>query len=166
MRRVDGDQVANHLAYFKAAAVTAAKARCHRVKCGTVIVKEGIILGEGYNGPALDDESRRMCDAGLTLARKPKYDKTCCIHAEWRAIMQACKHHGDEVAGSVLYFMRVDDTGAFTDAGQPYCTTCSRLTMEAGVKEFALWNDGGADIYSAAEYDAVSYAFYADNVSV
>ncbi len=56
--------------------------------------------------------------------------------------------------------MRVDENGKFTDAGEPYCTTCSRFTMESGVGEFALWNDNGADIYTLAEYNQKSCEFY------
>ena len=57
--------------------------------------------------------------------------------------------------------MRVDDEGNFTDAGDPYCTTCSRFVMEAGIGEFALWNNGRTDIYALPEYDQKSYEFYA-----
>lgn len=32
--------------------------------------------------------------------------------------------------------------------------------MESGICEFALWNEDGADIYTAVEYDEKSYAFY------
>lgn len=56
--------------------------------------------------------------------------------------------------------MRVDDNGQFTNAGEPYCTTCSRFTMQAGVAEFALWNDNGADVYTLPEYNDLSYRYY------
>jgi hypothetical protein len=58
------------------------------------------------------------------------------------------------------YDMRVNDTGEFTDAGDPYCTTCSRLTLESGIGEFALWNRDGADIYGAPEYNQKSYDYF------
>jgi hypothetical protein len=58
--------------------------------------------------------------------------------------------------------MRIDEAGNFTDAGDPFCTVCSRLTMEAGVGEFALYNNGGADVYPLCEYNAKSYAAYVD----
>jgi hypothetical protein len=54
----------------------------------------------------------------------------------------------------------IASNGDFTDAGEPYCTTCSRLTLEAGIGQFALWNDNGADLYNAAEYNKKSYAFF------
>jgi hypothetical protein len=96
----------------------------------------------------------------VDYAKKPKYDKTCCVHAEWRAVIDACKRNADKIGGLVLYFMRIDEEGNFTDAGEPFCTTCSRFTMEAGISEFVLWNDDGADLYPLAEYDQKSYEFY------
>ena len=43
------------------AAETAKKALCLRAKCGAVIVKNGIIIGRGYNAPPLDTIENRMC---------------------------------------------------------------------------------------------------------
>ena len=160
MQRIAGETLNTVRSFFDVAATFAQQATCSRAKCGTVIVKDGNIIGRGYNGPALDDESNRYCKAELDLSIKPKYDKTCCIHAEWRAILDACKRNADKIDGSVLYFMRVDDEGNFTNAGDPYCTTCSRLTLEAGVGQFALWNNDGVDIYDAAEYNRKSYEFF------
>ena len=159
MRRVeclDGDI----RAYFELAARVADGALCRQARCGTVIVKDGEVIGRGYNGPPLDLESNRTCGRAWDYANKLKYDKTCCIHAEWRAILDACKRAGAQVEGSTLYFMRIDEAGSFTDAGRPYCTVCSRLAMESGIAEFALWNEDGADIYPVAEYDCLSYEYH------
>lgn len=160
MQRIHKQSINEVLPYFEAAAKIAKQASCQRAKCGTVIVQNNKIIGEGYNGPALSNESSRTCNRQFDLSLKPKYDKTCCIHAEWRAILDACKRNAALISGSVLYFMRIDQKGNFTDAGEPYCTTCSRLALESGVEKFALWNDAGADIYSALEYNNKSYDFY------
>lgn len=160
MRRVDAQELDRIKQFFDAAAKVAAGATCHRAKCGSVIVKDGEIIGSGYNAPPLNDESRRTCDEKWDYSKKPKYDLTCCVHAEWRAVIDACKKNPGKVAGSTIYFMRIDEQGDFTDAGVPYCTTCSRLTMEAGVSEFVLWNGYQADIYTLPEYDKLSYDFY------
>lgn len=160
MKRLTGSNLETIKPFFQAAAEVASNATCLRAKCGSVIVKNGEIIGEGYNGPPRGDESRRTCNATWDYSIKPKYDKTCCIHAEWRAVIDACKRNADKIGSSVLYFMRIDDDGNFTDAGDPFCTTCSRFTMEAGVDEFALWNNNGADVYSLPEYDQKSYQFY------
>jgi deoxycytidylate deaminase len=160
MKRVIGTELDAIRPFFEAAAEVARKATCHKGHCGTVIVKNGEIIGKGYNGPAFDDEANRTCDNTYDLSVKPKFDKTCCTHAEWRAIIDGCKSNAGKISGSILYFMRVDDAGNFTDAGDPYCTTCSRLTLEAGIGEFALWNADGADIYNAVEYNQKSYDYF------
>ena len=159
MKRITGSEVAAHREYFERAAVIALDAKCYQARCGSVIVKGGEIIGEGYNGPPLNLESNRTCGTTRDMSIKPKYDKTCCIHAEWRAILNACKTKGDGIKGATLYFMRINETGGFTDAGVPYCTCCSRLALESGVSYFALWNNDGIDMYTTEEYDRASYAY-------
>jgi deoxycytidylate deaminase len=160
MKRIEGAEFETIQPHFEAAADVAKKATCLRAKCGSIIVKDSVIIGQGYNSPALDDESQRLCTSEMDAETKPKYDKTCCIHAEWRAVLDACKTNADKLAGSVLYFMRINEAGEFTDAGDPFCTVCSRLTMEAGIGEFALYNNNGADIYPLDEYNLKSYETY------
>ena len=160
MKRIEGDAFETIRPYFEAAAEVAKDATCLRAKCGSVIVKDSVIIGKGFNSPALDSENQRLCNVEMDTELKPKYDKTCCIHAEWRAVLDACKTNAEKIGGSVLYFMRINEAGEFTDAGEPFCTVCSRLTMESGVAEFALYNDNGADIYSLDEYNLKSYEAY------
>lgn len=169
MKRIEPSrkrEIASHREHFEEAAFEARRATCLRAKCGSVVVSSsGIILGRGFNAPPLGDESQRTCQAQWDLEKKPKYDKTCCVHAEWNAVLDTVSNASSEqIEGSRLYFMRVDETtGDWTDAGEPYCTTCSRLTMESGIAEFALWNNGGIDIYELPEYNELSYNFYATN---
>lgn len=160
MRRIEGEEFQSIKQYFDMAAVLAQDATCLRAKCGSVIVKNSVVIGKGFNSPALDQEDQRLCEANMDTSIRPKYDKTCCIHAEWRAVLDACKTSADKLAGSVLYFMRVNEEGDFTDAGDPFCTVCSRLTMDVGVAEFALYNNEGADVYPLNEYNQKSYAAY------
>jgi deoxycytidylate deaminase len=161
MKRITGDEIASVLPYFESAADEATKATCLQAKCGSVIISSGDIIGSGFNSPPQNDENRRTCGIAWDYSLKPKYDKTCCIHAEWRAIIDACKNNPDKLQGSTLYFIRINEDGDFTDAGVPYCTTCSRLTLESGIEYFALWNQDGADVYTVSEYDKKSYEFYA-----
>jgi len=124
--------------FFKIAADVAKNATCTHAKCGAIIVsKDGEIIGRGFNAPPLNDESQRMCNILSDLELKPKYDKTCCVHAEWNAIIDALKNNAGRIDGSTLYFMRIDKNGDFTDAGEPFCTVCSRLALQSGVAEFA-----------------------------
>lgn len=152
--------IENHVKYFESAAKVALDATCLRAKCGSVIVAEdGEIIGQGFNAPPLEDESQRTCDVDWNLDSKPKYDKTCCVHAEWNAIIAACKNAPDKLSGATLYFMRVDNDGNFTDAGEPYCTVCSRLALQSELSKFALWN-GGPDIRPTTDYNLQSYEYH------
>jgi deoxycytidylate deaminase len=149
---------AEAVSWMEAAAKVAQKALCHKARCGTVIVKEGQIVGEGYNAPPLDKEENRTCDADFPPG-KPKYDRTCCMHAEWRAIMDVLKNNPDSIVGSKLYFVRVDENGKIKKSGQPYCTVCSRMALDSGVAYFLLWQENGVAEYRTDEYDHLSYAY-------
>jgi len=142
------------------AALEAKKAMCLRAKCGTIIVKDGEVIGRGYNAPPLDKEENRTCMNEYDSSRKPNFDRTCCMHAEWRAIIDALKNHPDKIVGSKLYFTRVDEQGAIKKSGKPYCTVCSRLALDTGIAEFLLWHDEGICSYPTGEYDRLSYQYH------
>jgi deoxycytidylate deaminase len=146
--------------FFEQAAKFAQRATCRKARCGSVVVADGKVIGTGYNSPLLDKEEHRRCGVAYDSSKKPRYGRTCCVHAEWRAILDASKSHPGEIEGSTIYFMRIDDAGGFTPAGDPFCTVCSRLAAEAGIARFALWNEDGAYIYDAEEYDKESYGFF------
>lgn len=122
MKYLTGQQEKEAIKWVEAAARVAKKALCLRAKCGTVIVKDGKIIGQGYNAPPLDDPNNRTCLDEYKLPQKFKYDRTCCLHAEWRAVIDALKRNKEMLEGATLYFTRVDDDGLIKKSGKPYCT--------------------------------------------
>ena len=144
--------------FMEKASLLAKKALCLKAKCGSVIVKDGKVIGEGYNAPPQDREENRVCLKEFPLG-KPKYDKTCCVHAEWRAILDALKRNPDKIIGSSLYFVRVDDLGNIKKSGKPYCTVCSRLALDSQISYFYLWHDLGITKYKTDEYNKLSYEY-------
>ncbi|MEK7632665.1 MAG: deaminase [Patescibacteria group bacterium] len=151
----------NHEHYFSLAAQVATHATCGKDLCGAVIVNNDLVIGEGWNSPAGNGEDQRTCEIDdYDWMKKKKSDKTCCIHAEWRSIMDALRTHPNEIVGSTLYFTRVDTAGEILQSGEPYCTVCSRLALDVGISYFALWQDFGIRLYSTSEYNQQSYAFH------
>ncbi len=159
MRYLEGKEEKEGIAWMEQAAKMAAKALCLKAKCGTVIVKEGEIIGEGYNAPPLDDIENRICLDEYDFKGKPKYDHTCCMHAEWRAVMDAMKRNPGKLKGSRLFFTRVDDGGNIIRSGDPFCTVCSRFALDAGISEFHLWQEQGIASYPTDEYNRLSYSY-------
>lgn len=143
-------------AWLQVAANEARKSLCLRSSCGAALVKDGRILGTGYNAPPQDDLSHRACLTTWPSARKPKSDRTCCVHAEWRTLLRALKVHPRAVEGSTMVFVRVDTAGLPRTSGKPYCTVCSRLAFDAGVGFWILRHAEGIRQYTAAEYHQLS----------
>jgi deoxycytidylate deaminase len=149
----------DHTFYFQKAGEEAIKSTCLRAKCGAVVVLNGEVIGRGYNAPPKNDISKRKCEENFSHSTKPKSDKTCCVHAEWNAILDALRGR-DTLSQSAIYFTRVDKTGKLLVSGDPYCTVCSRLALEIGIETFVLWHEDGIRIYPTQEYNDISYAFH------
>ena len=158
MEYLKGQQEKEAIKWMEEAAKFARKALCLKAKCGAVIVKDGEIIGSGYNAPPLDKEEHRTCLKEFGQG-KPKYDRTCCMHAEWRAIIDALKKNADKIKDSKLYFIRVDDVGNIKKSGKPYCTVCSRLALDTGIEKFLLWHEEGICEYKTDEYNRLSYEY-------
>jgi deoxycytidylate deaminase len=133
---------------------------CLKGKRGTVIVKGGEIIGRGYSAPPLDKEENQTCANEYTSSKKRNFDRTCCMHAEWRAIIDALKNNADKISGSRLYFVSVDERGDIQRSGQPYCTVCSRFALDTGIAEFLLWHEEGICSYPTDEYNRLSYEYF------
>ena len=69
-------------------------ATCSMSKCASILVKDNQIIGAGYNSPPGNIESQRRCNYSKDSYHKKITDKTCCIHAEQRAIFDALDRYG------------------------------------------------------------------------
>lgn len=145
--------------WIRQTAQIAERSLCLRDKCGAVIVKDEICIGKGYNAPPLDNLLNRMCLNEYAFTNKKKSDRTCCMHAEWRAILDATSTNPNKLMGSRIYFMRLDATGAMTKAGNPYCTVCSRFALDVGITDFVLWHENGIAVYPTTEFNKKSYEY-------
>lgn len=152
--------MSDHQHWINEAVGEARKALCRRSRCGAVVVAGEQIIGRGFNAPPGDDPTSAMCATDLRESPKPKSDRTCCVHAEWRAIIDALMHHPDSIKGATLYFSRADESGHGVFSGQPYCTVCSRLALDVGLAYFALNHESGLTLYDCVDYNRRSYAYH------
>jgi dCMP deaminase len=147
------------MAFLKKAAEVALESSCLRSKCGSVIVKDEKVIGSGYNSPPLD--KKLSCCFKDSLPDNFVSDRTCCVHAEQRAIMDALKNNPSKIAGSRLYFIRLDERGGMAVSGDPYCTICSKIALDSGIAEFILLRKEGICVYDTEEYNRKSFNFQA-----
>lgn len=141
----------------------AQKATCERAQCGTVIVKADTleILGRGYNSPPGEHASQRRCSYDKRTYHPRVVDKTCCIHAEVRALHDALRTHPEALQGADLFFARVDpnNNSHDTPCGKPYCTLCSKQALDLGIGRWILRHPEGITSYGAEEYNTHSYHY-------
>ena len=159
MRLLSGDEEKRASKCIDEAAAIALKSTCQRDRCGSILIKGDEVIGRGCNSPPKDQESQRRCSYSKEEYHKKVTDKTCCVHAEQRAILDALKKDPAKVSGSRLYFMRINDKGQPSQAGDPYCTICSKMALDAGVAEFVLWRQEGIVVYDTEEYNLISFQY-------
>ena len=145
--------------YLEEAVKQAEKSKCEQAKCGCVIVKDGKIIGRGFNSPPAELESQRRCSNSKQDFNEKVTDKTCCMHAEQRAIIDALKNNPNLIKGADLYFIRINDDGTKIPAEKPYCTICSKMALDVGIKNFILFHKEGLRFYDTQEYNDLSFGF-------
>ncbi len=160
MKILAGEQEKEAIKWMEKATEISSKALCLKAKCGTIIVKNGEIIGSGYNAPPLDDIKNRTCDWDYGSSDKPNFDRTCCMHAEWRAVIDALKNNPEKIKDSKLYFSRSGDDREMRKSGRPYCTVCSRIALDVGISHFLLWQEGGICEYPTDEYNKLSCEYH------
>lgn len=154
-----GKEEEKALNFLKILTTLAQKATCQRSKCGSIVVCNNEIIGQGFNTPPANDESQRRCNQSKDSYHQKVTDKTCCVHAEQRAIMDALRQHPEMISGSRLFFVRLDETGQPKKSRKPYCTICSKMALDSGVEEFVLWQNEGFCAYKTTEYNSLSYEY-------
>jgi deoxycytidylate deaminase len=141
--------------YLEEAVKVALSSSCHRSKCGSVIVSEGKIIGKGFNSPP-KNKVLKDCFKD-NLPEDFKSDKTCCIHAEQRAILDALKNNPNKIENSRIYFIRLNEQGNKIPADKPYCTICSKMALDVGISKWVLLHDKGIYVYDSEEYNQISF---------
>lgn len=151
-------EFSSHEKSFKEAVREAEKSSCARRKCGSVIADQnGEIIGRGHNSPPGGGPAR--CHVEKSSYHEKVTDKTCCVHAEQRAVADALSRNPEKMKKSMIFFASVDESGEPLPAGKPYCTICSKTALDVGIKEFVLWEERGLVGYETGEYDELSRSF-------
>ena len=101
------------LAYMKMAQEWSKLSYCQRKQVGALIVKDNMIISDGYNGTPSGFEN--VCET------KKGETKWYVLHAEANAILK-CAKHGQSCKGADLYLTLSP------------CKECSKLIHQAGIK--------------------------------
>lgn len=161
MRILDVQSKIKALEFLNLAENQARLSGCKNARNGSVIIRHGLVIGRGFNSPPLNKREFRTClDEYPVPKKKAKFDRTCCVHAEWRAVMNAFENHPRLIKGSTLYHARLDEKGKLVKMDKPFCTTCSRIMLDSGVKGFVTRHKKGVVSYPMGEFNKLSYKFF------
>ncbi len=132
-------------AYLRMALEWAQLSHCTRKKVGALIVKNRMIISDGYNGTP----------SGFENCCEDKNEKThwYVLHAEANAILKTASSTHD-CSGATLYLTMSP------------CKDCSKLVLQAGIKRLVYINKykdtSGVDFLIKAGIDVLE--FNADNL--
>ncbi len=110
---IDADkQLSIDKRYLKMARIWATNSYCRRKQVGALLVKDKMIISDGYNGTPSGFENECEDDAGAT--------KAYVLHAEANAITKVAKSNNSS-EGATLYITTSP------------CMECSKLIIQAGI---------------------------------
>ena len=141
--------------YMGLAAEEAKKSTCKKSRRGAIIVKNGKVIGKGYNKVTFEE----LCDPCIREKIKDNSRVELCsaIHAEQMAIIDAA-NSGKTLKGAIMYHVKIKN-GETVPCGDLSCTVCSRILCEAGV-EFVLLHKNGYALYKPDELNKLSFDYF------
>lgn len=125
--------------YLDIAETVAKRSTCLRRKFGAVIVKNDEIISTGYNGAPRGVTN--CTDLGKcfrtenNIPKGQRYELCRSVHAEANAIISAAR---SELIDSNLYLVCIDATTNKIDDNVAPCSMCSRLIINAGIKNIII----------------------------
>lgn len=127
-------------AYLKMAAEWARLSHCSRKQVGALIVKDGMIISDGYNGTPTGFPNTCEDETGNTY--------WYVLHAEANAIMKVAKSN-NSAKNATLYLTLSP------------CKECSKLILQAGIKRLVYLNEykdnSGIDFLKEAKIDVIHF---------
>ena len=124
--------------YMRMAAIWAENSYCNRRKVGALIVKDQMIISDGYNGTPAGFENVCEDENGLT--------KPYVLHAEANAITKIARSNNSS-EGATLYV-----------TASP-CIECAKLIIQAGIKRVVYAEkyrlEDGLDLLKRANIEVV-----------
>ncbi|MDD2243949.1 MAG: dCMP deaminase family protein [Dysgonamonadaceae bacterium] len=125
--------------YMRMAFIWAENSYCQRRKVGALLVKNKMIISDGYNGTPAGFEN--ICEDEMNVT------KPYVLHAEANAITKVARSHNSS-DGATLYV-----------TSSP-CIECAKLIIQAGIKRVVFADSyrlsDGVDLLKRAEIEVVS----------
>jgi dCMP deaminase len=126
--------------YLNMALEWAKLSHCTRKQVGALIVKNGMIISDGYNGTPTGFENSCVTEENET--------HWFVIHGEANAILK-CAKHGQSCQGSTLYLTHSP------------CKDCSKLILQSGISKLVYMEDykdlSGLEFLKNAGLEIVKY---------
>lgn len=131
------EQEKKHMYFLDICYAISKHGQCLRGNFGAIIVKDGIIIGTGFNGPAKGVPYCRKCRRANHIPGEG-YNLCIAVHAEINAILDAAKK-GKSSEGATMYVdshnrQFRDDIVYNKGMGWFPCDNCARAIVNADIE--------------------------------
>ena len=116
--------------YIRMASIWAENSYCQRRKVGALIVKDKMIISDGYNGTPSGFENVCEDDNNVT--------KPYVLHAEANAIISASR---EAMIDSTLYLVGLEMPSGEYVKNASSCSMCKRMIINAGIRDVIIRDD-------------------------
>ena len=134
----DNKQTVLDLRYLRMASIWAENSYCERRKVGALVVKNKMIISDGYNGTPSGFEN--VCEDSNNVT------KPYVLHAEANAITKLARSNNNS-DGSTLYVTAAP------------CIECAKLIIQAGIKRVVYGEkyrlEEGLDLLRSANIEVI-----------
>ena len=145
---MEDKQLKIDLRYLQMARIWATNSYCKRRQVGALLVKDKMIISDGYNGTPSGFENKCEDENNIT--------KPYVLHAEANAITKVAKSNNSS-EGSTLYITTSP------------CIECAKLIIQAGISRVVFSEKyritDGLDLLKRAEVELVHIAEITDEVT-
>ncbi len=140
--------------YLNIAKEVAQRSTCFRVKIGSIIVKDDVIVATGYVGAprkTKDCLERGNCFRDkMKIPHGQRYELCRSVHAEMNAIINSARS-GANLLGGTIYNWGCDKQGKEIEALP--CFICKKMIINAGLDRFVCsTKEGGIKEFKVADW--------------
>ena len=143
----NGERISKIDTYLNCAEDFAYRSTCIKRKYGAVIVKDDVVISNGYNG------APRGFDNCCDLGKWPRIEKNMhqgegygicrAVHAEANALLNCSRQ---QTIGADLYLTGINPKDNSIHKAKP-CPLCARMIIQAGIKNVYLRVGDGLNNY-------------------
>lgn len=145
--------------YLELARQLARQSNCKKIHYGAIIVKDGLVLGRGFNQPVnLPEDMGIKCCLRVNIESGTRTEQCLATHAEEVSVLNSLAL-GFNIEDASLYLAKESSDGKilYFDTSIICCSHCSRILYYMKIKEVIVGKTTGIEHVSINDVIKLAY---------